>query len=744
MPIDPRPARDEPIGQVRAGHSALRAGVASSDRVRLAGSLLGIRRHGGISFGRLRDGTGSIQVVADRRVLGPDRHRAFDRLSAGDRVEVEGIVMTTRHGELSVCVAEFETAAKAEALPERAPPGPAAGTSPTTTSRPQPPPPADAAGPAPEGPPSPDLFRARKRAVVRLIAALTAFGGVVELAASVPPMHTRPHVTMPPLDSVWGPVAGHLVSVVVGLLLFLLAGQLGKGKRAAWRLSLLCFALGAGASMAKGAHLVSAGFCLAMLVALLLARRQFDAPADPPSLLRLLRLVPLYLVAVLFFGFAGLLLQRGHIDPPLTLTGGLETIFAGLVGMDGPYTYHSPLFALAYPAGLLTLGSAGLAVFLVLLFRPLTARPVQSVEDWHHARQLVRAHGWDTLAYFALRRDKSFFFGSDGQAMIAYTYLNGYALVSGDPIGAQGSVSRVVDEFLAMCSRRAWKPAFLAIRERDLPFYAARGFHSFYLGDEAVLRCDTFHTTGRARKSLRAAVRRVGRRYTFRMIPETSASAELVAGLNALSAKWRGKAPERGFTMSLGQAFRGISADPEVLLCVALDPAGRPGGFLRIVPAHGPGPGYTLDLMRHDPDAPNGMTEFLLASTATALGGRGVVRLSMNFALWGRLFSHGPLTLRQRLARYAVGVLNPFFQIKSLRDFNAKFGPEWVPRRLVYRRPIDLPRIGVLYAGAERLLTIPGLGELFVPKAGRSVTPPATEPAGTPGAGTLDVRPRLP
>lgn len=745
MRIDPRPVRDAPIGQVCAGHRALRAGVASSDRVRVTGSLLGIRRHGGISFGRVRDGTGTIQVVADRHVLGPDRHRAFDRLSAGDRVTVEGDVMTTRRGELSVRVAEFETATEDETSPEQAPPEAAAGGSPATASHPPHPPPLpDGACPAPEGPPPPDLFRPRGRVVVRLIAALTALGGVVELAASVPAGRTGAHLPPTQLDSEWGPVAGHLVSVVAGLLLFLLAGQLGTRKRAAWRLALLCFAVGAAASMARPAHPVSAGFCLAMLAALLLARRQFDAPADPPSLPRLLRFVPLYLVAVLVFGFAGLLLERNRIDPALTLGGGLQTIFAGLVGMDGAYTYHSSRFALVYPAALLTLGSAGLAIFLVLLFRPLTARPVQSVEDWHHARQLVRAHGWDTLAYFALRRDKSFFFGSDGQAMIAYTYLNGYALVSGDPIGAQGSVSRVVDEFLAMCSRRAWKPAFLAIRERDLPFYAARGFHSFYLGDEAVLRCDTFHTTGRARKSLRAAVRRVGRRYTFRMIPETSASPELVAGLNTLSAKWRGKAPERGFTMSLGQAFRGISADPEVLLCVALDADGRPGGFLRIVPAHGPGPGYTLDLMRHDPDAPNGMTEYLLASTATALAGRGVVRLSMNFALWGRLFSHGPLTVRQRLARYAVGVLNPFFQIKSLRDFNAKFGPEWVPRRLVYRRPTDLPRIGLLYAGAERLLTIPGLGELFVPEAGRSVTPPAGEPVGTSGAGTLDVRPRVP
>jgi hypothetical protein len=29
--------------------------------------------------------------------------------------------------------------------------------------------------------------------------------------------------------------------------------------------------------------------------------------------------------------------------------------------------------------------------------------------------------------------------------------------------------------------------------------------------------------------------------------------------------------------------------------------------------------------------------------------------------------------------RKAAEVLNPYFQIRSLRDFNAKFGRQWVP-----------------------------------------------------------------
>jgi lysylphosphatidylglycerol synthetase-like protein (DUF2156 family) len=143
-----------------------------------------------------------------------------------------------------------------------------------------------------------------------------------------------------------------------------------------------------------------------------------------------------------------------------------------------------------------------------------------------------------------------------------------------------------------------------------------------------------------------------------------------------------------------------------------------PGGFLRLVPAYSSSFGYTLDLMRHDPDAPNGMTEFLVASTARALAARGVTRLSLNFAMWGRLFAEDvPFTTAQRLARSALGLLSPFFQIQSLRDFNAKFDPDWLPRVLAYRRATDLPKVGLRYLAAEGFLALPGLGDLLVPKA---------------------------
>ncbi|AYG03758.1 lysine--tRNA ligase [Gryllotalpicola protaetiae] len=588
-------------------------------------------------------------------------------------------------------------------------------------------PPVATAGPAQAGPvPAEPIMRPdappdtrpaqRSRRPVLALAWLTLIGGVIQLLPLVPVLHSR--LQADPIGPLWFRVTGHLVSTLLGLLLILLAGQVARGKRRAWQLSLILFGAGAAVNALKGPHPVSLAYCLVMLAALLAYDSRFRGRSDPPSLLRLVRLVPLYVAAVLLFGFVTLALGRHQLGAPLTFLGGLETIARGLIGLPGPYDYAHPFFDAYFRGALLALGVAGALGAAFLLFRPFQARQPHSPQSWERARRLVHSYGSDTLAYFTLRPDKSFFFGSDGEAFLAYTYLGGYALVSGDPIGAGASVDRLLDEFLAFCDDRSWKVAFLGARGSESARYTARGLHSFYLGDEAIVECQRFTLEGAGMKGVRAAVNRVGRTHRFELLRESQASPQLVAALNGISARWRGKAPERGFTMSLSQDVEGNGRNPEFLLCVALDEDDRPSGFLRLVPAYGEDFGYTLDLMRHLPDAPNGMTEFLIARTAEALRAEGIDRLSMNFAMWGRLYSDDiRYSPTQWLAKRAIDVLNPFFQIKSLRDFNEKFSPRWLGRVLVFQEPADLPQVGLLYAGAEGFLSIPVVGELFVPRA---------------------------
>ena len=571
--------------------------------------------------------------------------------------------------------------------------------------------PAAAVADAPE---QADTLLPRARAA-RVIAWLTALAGLLYLLPELPVLHGRMGLVQDYFADQSIRIIGHVVSVVTGFVLILVAIELGRRKRLAWQVALLAFSLGVVTHVFKGPHPIVVLFSLGMIAALLWSRDAFPGRSDPASLLGLVRFVPIYFAAVLVFGITTMLVQQEDISGTLTVGGMLQTIFAGLIGLPGPYDYTGQFFSDFFPAALLALGIAGLVIAFAIAFRAVVERAGPSEGDRERARALVRRFGSDTLAPFALRDDKSYFFSSDGCAMIAYTFVSGYALVAADPIGAPTSISRVVDEFLAYCRGRAWHVAFLAVREEDMPLYNAHGFRGVYLGDEAIIRCDSFTLDGGALKQVRSAVKRVGKGHHFRLIRESDASPALVGALNEIRERWRGKAPERGFTMELGQDVRG--ENPDFLLAVALDEDEHPVAFLRLVPCYGPHPGYSLDLMQRNPDSMNGVTEFLVANSALALGERGFKRLSMNFAAWGRLFdTSAKLSPAQRVLKKIAEVLNPFFQIESLRDFNEKFAPEWLPRSIVVEDPAAMPKVGILYASVEGFLNVPVVGRYLVPQ----------------------------
>ena len=121
--VEPYPARFDrthTAAEVRAVHPDLEAGTETDDAVRVAGRIMLLRRQGKLSFATLRDRDDEIQLFVSDDAIGEDGHVRFDRLDRGDWVGVEGTVMTTRRGELSVKVTSFELLSKAlRPLPEK-------------------------------------------------------------------------------------------------------------------------------------------------------------------------------------------------------------------------------------------------------------------------------------------------------------------------------------------------------------------------------------------------------------------------------------------------------------------------------------------------------------------------------------------------------------------------------------------------------------------------------------------------
>jgi lysyl-tRNA synthetase class 2 len=261
-------------------------------------------------------------------------------------------------------------------------------------------------------------------------------------------------------------------------------------------------------------------------------------------------------------------------------------------------------------------------------------------------------------------------------------------------------MGELVDEFRRVARARAWRLAFLGVGETLLPLYKSRGFRSLYLGDEAIVRPREFSLEGRPIRKVRQSVTRLERAgYRTRFLAAHELDDCLRAELGRVSDAWRGKWPERGFTMAMDSLDEGIFA-------IAEAPDGRIGGFIQLVPSPASG-GYSLATMRRTRDTPNGLMEFLVVATIEWARELGTPELSLNFSVMGGVLRDAT-NRPKRMLRFGLLKLDRLFQIERLHSFNRKFDPEWRSRYICCERWSELPAVGMAYLHAESLLTPPG------------------------------------
>jgi lysyl-tRNA synthetase class 2 len=80
--------------------------------VTIAGRLSGKRKHGGSTFGDVTDGSGKIQILFRRNVIGEENYGLLESLDLGDIVTVSGQVIKTQAGEVTVDAQKWELLTK--------------------------------------------------------------------------------------------------------------------------------------------------------------------------------------------------------------------------------------------------------------------------------------------------------------------------------------------------------------------------------------------------------------------------------------------------------------------------------------------------------------------------------------------------------------------------------------------------------------------------------------------------------
>ncbi|MFB6990763.1 phosphatidylglycerol lysyltransferase domain-containing protein [Streptomyces sp. NPDC056178] len=342
--------------------------------------------------------------------------------------------------------------------------------------------------------------------------------------------------------------------------------------------------------------------------------------------------------------------------------------------------------------------------------------PITS-EDEARLRVLLDKHGErDSLGYFSLRREKSVIWSPTGKAAVAYRVVGGVSLASGDPIGDPEAWPGAIEPWLAEAREHGWIPAAMGVSEEGGTIYARHGLDALELGDEAIVETAEFTLEGRAMRTVRQAYNRVRRAgYDVTVRRHADIPADEMAELVRRADDWRDGATERGFSMALGRL--GDPADGQCVMLECRDAPTEEGGGpgeLRAVLSFVPwGPnGLSLDLMRRDRDAENGLMEFMVIELLQRAEEIGITQVSLNFAMFRSVFERGsrlgagPVL---RLWRSMLSFFSRWWQIESLYRANAKYRPIWEPRFMLFEKSSDLLRIGLAAGRAEGFLEAPGL-----------------------------------
>jgi lysyl-tRNA synthetase class 2 len=504
--------------------------------------------------------------------------------------------------------------------------------------------------------------------------------------------------------------AAAAVTAVSGLLLLRVAAGLRKRKKRAWRIAVGVAATMVVTHILRGLRLDEAVISFVFLLLLLAARSRFTAKSDPSSRWFAVRVFVQFISVALIYGMSVLYLYPHRVAGHPSVWARFEQVLLGLVGIPGPIHLRTERFGDVFEATLLGFGMSMVIIVALLVLRPSEPIAQLGAQDETRLRVLLQKHGSrDSLGYFALRRDKSVVWSDSGKAAITYRVVQGVALVSGDPIGdpeawpgAIAAYRRIVDEY-------AWTPAVIGCSELGATIFRREyGLSAYELGDEAIVEVADFTLDGRAMRGVRQACTKVARAgYDVSVRRTADIDAGEFAALLAVADAWRGAKVERGFSMALSRL--GDAADPDcVVVAGYLD--GTLRGLLHFVP-WGPD-GLSLDLMRRDRSADNGLNEFLIAKLVEACPQFGVTRVSLNFAVFrdaierGERIGAGPVL---RAWRAILVFSSRWWQIESLYRFNVKFRPDWEPRFLSFPSARDLPRIAMAALEAEAFIVRPRL-----------------------------------
>ncbi|HTI14486.1 MAG TPA: phosphatidylglycerol lysyltransferase domain-containing protein [Dictyobacter sp.] len=530
----------------------------------------------------------------------------------------------------------------------------------------------------------PNQLRHIVRYLVGLVTALV--GSADMLSAIVPRLETGF------LSGAW-PIASHRVPaqtfiVVIGFFLLVLSYGLARGKHHAWRITLVLLLLSALLHIQRSGSIIATFTALTLATTLYVLERFFQAKSDPPSARRGYIALFLGLGIVIFYTIGGFIALYNDFEP-----------WIDRIGVDGVLiriahgTLHLPhgTRAIFFQHALPVLCISAILYGMAQIFRPVAAVLLPAKEERRQVNFLTQHYGTNSISYFALSEEKSYFFSTSHNCVISYVLQGSTAVVAGDPIGPENALHDAIQQFVSFCQEQDWTIVFWQVRKEIACIYRSMGLRLLKIGEDAIVNPQTFTLKGNAMSNVRSSAKRAEKDGVHVVIYRGQVTdLTQLEQMDLISRYWL--TSKGGSEMGFSMGHFTPQGDEEQLYALAVDTNNKVHAFVSFIPIYGRY-GWGLDLMRRAEHCAPGTMELLLARTIEYMKNLGAQMASLGLAPLSNANEEDETFLGTSIDFLTERFGNPS-KNQSLFNFKKKFHPTWESRYLVYSDALSLPKIG--------------------------------------------------
>jgi len=481
------------------------------------------------------------------------------------------------------------------------------------------------------------------------------------------------------------------ITLLTGFALVITSTNIYKKKRRAFHLALLLSLLSFLFHLTRGLNYEEAAFSLVIMALLWISRKSFTVESSIPSLPWGFIRLGIALLAALAYGTAGFwLLDTREFGINFTIGDSIRRTLSFLALAGDPEIIPRTRHARWFLDSLYLITVTAMVYALFAVFRPVVYRFRTLPHERKLAEDITRRYGRSSLDFFKYWSDKTFFFSESRQCFIAFRVGGGYAMALGDPVGPEEEIEPTIRNFEQYCAQNDWRIAFHQTLPDFLPVYQKLGFRKLKIGDDAIVNLSTFSLDGKEAKKLRHEVNQLEKQGFKFARHDPPIPADVIEQLKQVSDGWLQIPGRRERIFTLGTFDRDYVRSTPVY--AAADSTGKIWAFMNSIPSFCKGEA-TIDLMRHVPDAPPGMMDYLFIKLFFAKKAEGFERFSLGMAPMAGFQEHEEASAEERAVHYFMQQLGFLFSYQGLLHYKAKFATLWEPRYTIYRNVLSLPRL---------------------------------------------------